>query len=78
MVFRKYNQKRQPNEPKVRERLQGTHLENHVQKTDYMQARQNQLVRPPQVTPTLTVRHGTSISIFVARDLDFTGVEADQ
>jgi type IV secretion system protein VirB10 len=28
-----------------------------------------------QVTPTLTVRAGTSISVFVARDLDFTGVE---
>lgn len=28
-----------------------------------------------QVTPTLTVRPGTSISVFVARDLDFTGVE---
>lgn len=26
-----------------------------------------------QVTPTLTVRPGTSITIFVARDLDFTG-----
>ena len=26
-----------------------------------------------QITPTLTVRQGTSISIFVARDLDFTG-----
>jgi type IV secretory pathway VirB10-like protein len=25
------------------------------------------------VTPTLKVRQGTSISIFVARDLDFTG-----
>ena len=28
-----------------------------------------------QVPPTLTVRQGTSISVFVARDLDFTGVE---
>jgi type IV secretion system protein VirB10 len=28
-----------------------------------------------QVTPTLTVRPGTSIRVFVARDLDFTGVE---
>ena len=28
-----------------------------------------------QITPTLTVRQGTSISIFVARDLDFTGAE---
>jgi type IV secretion system protein VirB10 len=34
-----------------------------------------QLVQPQQITPTLTVRQGTSISIFVARDLDFTGVE---
>ena len=34
-------------------------------------------ITPPsqQVTPTLTVRAGTSISVFVARDLDFTGVE---
>lgn len=35
-----------------------------------------QIVQPSQITPTLTVRQGTSISIFVARDLDFTGVEA--
>jgi type IV secretion system protein VirB10 len=34
-----------------------------------------QIVQPAQVTPTLTVRPGTSISIFVARDLDFTGSE---
>jgi type IV secretion system protein VirB10 len=34
-----------------------------------------QIVQPAQVTPTLTVRAGTSISIFVARDLDFTGAE---
>ena len=32
-----------------------------------------QIVQPQQITPTLTVRQGTSISIFVARDLDFTG-----
>jgi type IV secretion system protein VirB10 len=32
-------------------------------------------VQPSQITPTLTVRQGTSISIFVARDLDFTGAE---
>lgn len=37
-----------------------------------------QTVQPSQVTPTLTVRPGTSISVFVARDLDFTGVEQDQ
>jgi len=35
-----------------------------------------QIVQPSQITPTLTVRAGTSISIFVARDLDFTGTEA--
>ena len=29
-----------------------------------------------QVTPTLTVKPGTSITIFVARDLDFTGAES--
>lgn len=34
-----------------------------------------QPIRPQQVTPTLTVKPGTSISVFVARDLDFTGVE---
>lgn len=34
-----------------------------------------QAVQPQQVTPTLSVRQGTSISIFVARDLDFTGAE---
>lgn len=34
-----------------------------------------QRIQPQQVTPTLTVKRGTSISIFVARDLDFTGVE---
>lgn len=28
-----------------------------------------------QITPTLKVRQGTSISVFVARDLDFTAVE---
>jgi len=31
-----------------------------------------QIIQPAQITPTLTVRQGTSISIFVARDLDFT------
>ena len=35
-----------------------------------------QLIQPSQVTPTLRVRQGTSISIFVARDLDFTGAES--
>jgi len=35
-----------------------------------------QIVQPSQITPTLSVRQGTSISIFVARDLDFTGAEA--
>jgi type IV secretion system protein VirB10 len=31
---------------------------------------------PNQIRPTLKVKPATSISIFVARDLDFTGVEA--
>jgi len=35
-----------------------------------------QVIQPQQITPTLTVRQGTSISIFVARDLDFTGAGA--
>jgi type IV secretion system protein VirB10 len=33
----------------------------------------SQTIRPQQVTPTLTVKPGTSVSVFVARDLDFTG-----
>jgi type IV secretion system protein VirB10 len=36
----------------------------------------SQTVQPAQVTPTLTVKQGTSISIFVARDLDFTGADS--
>jgi len=35
-----------------------------------------QAIRPQQVTPTLTVKPGTSVSVFVARDLDFTGAAA--
>ncbi|WP_373489026.1 TrbI/VirB10 family protein, partial [Blastomonas sp.] len=35
----------------------------------------SQRVQPQQITPTLTVKRGTSVSVFVARDLDFTGVE---
>ncbi len=30
---------------------------------------------PNDVAPTLKVRHGTSVSVFVAHDLDFSGVE---
>jgi type IV secretion system protein VirB10 len=37
-----------------------------------------QAVQPQQITPTLSVKQGTSISIFVARDLDFTSVEGRQ
>ena len=33
----------------------------------------SQAIRPQQITPTLTVKPGTSVSVFVARDLDFTG-----
>ena len=33
------------------------------------------LLFPNQPTPTLSIRPGTSITVFVARDLDFTGVE---
>ncbi len=32
-------------------------------------------VRPEAVRPTLTVKQGTSVTVFVARDLDFTDVE---
>ena len=32
-------------------------------------------IAPSQITPTLTVRQGTSVSIYVARDLDFSSVE---
>jgi len=38
-----------------------------------VQSATTQVIQPQQITPTLTVRQGTSISIFVARDLDFTG-----
>jgi type IV secretion system protein VirB10 len=37
-----------------------------------------QIVQPQQITPTLSVKHGTSIGVFVARDLDFTSVENRQ
>ena len=32
-----------------------------------------QSIQPQQITPTLTVKPGTSVSVFVARDLDFAG-----
>lgn len=32
-------------------------------------------IQQDKVTPTLTVRQGTSVSVFVAKDLDFTAVE---
>lgn len=34
-----------------------------------------QLQQPAQVQPTLRVRQGTSVSVFVARDLDFSSVD---
>ena len=34
-----------------------------------------QIIQPSQITPTLKVRPGTSISIFAARDLDFSSAE---
>ncbi|HST36154.1 MAG TPA: TrbI/VirB10 family protein [Allosphingosinicella sp.] len=47
-----------------------------VPATGAVQQSTSQIIQPAQITPTLSVRQGTSISIFVARDLDFTGVEA--
>ena len=38
------------------------------------QGASSQLIQPPP-KPTLKVRHGTRIAVFVARDLDFSGVE---
>jgi type IV secretion system protein VirB10 len=38
------------------------------------QAATSQLI-PPAPKPTLKVRHGTRITVFVARDLDFSGVQ---
>ena len=34
------------------------------------------VTEPNQIQPTLKVRHGTSVSVFVARDLDFSTVES--
>lgn len=34
-----------------------------------------QVTEPQQIQPTLKVRHGTSVSVFVARDLDFSTVD---
>jgi type IV secretion system protein VirB10 len=34
-----------------------------------------QIIQPAQIAPTLTVKAGTSISIFAARDLDFSTAE---
>lgn len=34
-----------------------------------------QSVAPAQIPPTLSVRQGSSVSVFVARDLDFTDIE---
>lgn len=34
-----------------------------------------QIIQPTQITPTLKVKPGTSISIFAARDLDFSSAE---
>lgn len=34
-----------------------------------------QSVNPEQITPTLRVKHGTSVSVFVSHDLDFASVE---
>lgn len=39
------------------------------------QALAQPLTQGAQIRPTLRVRHGTALSVFVARDLDFTAVE---
>ena len=33
------------------------------------------VTEPQQIQPTLKVKHGTSVSVFVARDLDFSTVD---
>lgn len=43
-----------------------------------LQGATNNAVRPAEVRPTLKVAPGTSVSVFVARDLDFTSVEERQ
>lgn len=34
-----------------------------------------QVVQPDKISPTVTVRQGSSVSVFVAKDLDFTDIE---
>lgn len=40
-----------------------------------LQGTTNTVVQPTQIAPTLTVKPGTSVSVFVARDLDFSGAK---
>jgi type IV secretion system protein VirB10 len=43
-----------------------------------LQGTTSTMVQPAQIAPTLKVKPGTSISVFVARDLDFGGAETDR
>jgi type IV secretion system protein VirB10 len=43
-----------------------------------IQGQTAEINRPAEIAPTLRIRQGTSVSVFVARDLDFTDVETRQ
>lgn len=49
--------------------------DNYILNVPIQNTEQAVAPRPQEVRPTLTVRQGTSVSVFVVRDLDFTAVE---